>query len=38
MNPIGACGFDAMDFVAESREVGGKNGRGDDHSSHGVME
>jgi hypothetical protein len=30
MDPICACGFDAMDFVTESREIGGKNGGGDD--------
>jgi hypothetical protein len=38
VNPIRACRFDAIDFVSESREIGGKNGRGDDHSFHGVME
>jgi hypothetical protein len=38
MNPICACRFNTMDFVAESREIGGKNGRGDDHFFHGVME
>src|SRR5439155_22908443 len=25
MDPICACGFDAMDFVIKSREIGGKN-------------
>src|SRR5437870_13064362 len=34
MNPIGACSFDTMDFVTEPREIGGKNGRGDDDSLH----
>jgi hypothetical protein len=27
-----------MDFVTESREIGGQNGWGDDYSSHGLME
>src|SRR5439155_24131332 len=34
MDPICACGFDAMDFVIKSREIGGKNGRGDDDPLH----
>ena len=34
MDPICACGFDAMDFVTESREIGGKNGRSNDDSFH----
>jgi hypothetical protein len=38
MNPICACRFDATDFVTESREIGGKNGWGDDDSLHRVME
>jgi hypothetical protein len=39
MNPIRACGFDAMDFVTESREIGGENGWGDDdwHLSVGAL-
>src|SRR4029077_14956696 len=35
MNPIGACGFDPMDFVTESREIGGKNGRSNNDFFHG---
>src|SRR6266404_5514025 len=41
VNPIRACGFDAMNFVTESREIGGKNGRGDNdslHRSNGIKE
>jgi hypothetical protein len=38
MDPIGACGLYAMDFVTESREIGGQNRWGDDYSSHGLME
>jgi hypothetical protein len=34
MDPICACAFDAMDFVTKSREIGGKNGRGDDDPLH----
>jgi hypothetical protein len=38
MNPVGACGFDAMKFLSQPREVRRKNRWGDDNSSHGVME
>src|SRR5215211_584306 len=43
VNPIGACGFDAMNFLGEPREICRKNGWGDDNSSHercsnGLME
>jgi hypothetical protein len=38
VDPIGASDLHPMDFVTESREVGGENGWGDDYSSHGVME
>jgi hypothetical protein len=38
VNPIGAGGFHPMDFVTESREIGGQNRWGDDYSSHGLME
>ena len=34
MDPIRACGFDAVDFIAEPRKIGGKNGRRDDDSRH----
>src|SRR5690348_12962173 len=34
MNPIRACGFDALDFISESGEIGGKNGWGDDDVLH----
>jgi hypothetical protein len=34
MNPISACGFDAMNFLGEPREICRKNGWGDDHFSH----
>ena len=33
VNPIGAGCLHPMDFVAESREIGGQNGWGDDYSS-----
>jgi hypothetical protein len=38
VDPIGARGLHPMDFVTESREIGGQNGWGDDHSSHEVTE
>jgi hypothetical protein len=38
MNPIRSRGFDTMDFVTESREIGGENGWGDDNPFHEVME
>jgi hypothetical protein len=38
VDPIGACGLHPIDFVTESREIGGQNGWSDDYSSHGVME
>src|SRR5260370_32133092 len=34
MNPICGCRFNTMNFVAESREISGKNGWGDDDSLH----
>jgi hypothetical protein len=38
MNPIGACGSDLVDLFAKPREIGGKNGWGNDHFSHGMTE
>jgi hypothetical protein len=38
VNPIGACGFDAMNFLSEPGEICRKNGRRNDNSSHGMME
>jgi hypothetical protein len=38
VNPISPRGLHPLDFVTESREIGGQNGRGDDYSFHRVME
>jgi hypothetical protein len=38
VNPISAGGFHPMDFVTQSRELGGQNRWSDDYSSHGLME
>jgi hypothetical protein len=38
VNPIGACGFDAMNFLSEPGEICRKNGRRNDNSSHEMME
>src|ERR1044072_6242036 len=36
MNPIRACRFDTMDFITESRKIGGENGWSDDDFVHGT--